>query len=191
VIITKDGARRTRRCTRAAITTAAAMVAAAAIAGPAQAAISASPDLNAGWPSWYADSLGNKLSVCVDDPDCGGATSADLLSGERDDQGNLAGEAFYYLAQSDEISIGGGTVFATLAVEAAFAASPADTPIVFTRTRFRFSDTVAPGQYTIKYPWGETTVTAAKNAGGDIGCNPAAAGETCDFNIATTGPANH
>src|SRR3954449_10175820 len=78
---TKEGARARRNRTRAAITTVAALVAAAAMAGSAQAAISVSPGNHPnGFPMWYADTPGNQLGLCVDDPVLcpGGFTSADL-----------------------------------------------------------------------------------------------------------------
>jgi hypothetical protein len=180
---TKDGARGRRR-TRAAITTVAAIFAAAAFGGSAQAAISVSPGNHPnGFPMWYADTQGNQLGLCVDDtvlcPGVPPFTSADLVGPD--------GEAFYYLAQSDDVAADGGTVNATLAVEAAF--GDKTTPNVFTRIRFTFSKTAALGDYTIKYPWGTEIVTndGAKNQGVDIGCF-AVLNTPCDFTLPTLGP---
>jgi hypothetical protein len=184
---TKEGARARRNRTRAAITTAAAIVAAALFAGSAQAAISVSPDLHPnGFPLWYADTPGNQLGLCVDDPVlCPGAppfTSADLKGPD--------GEAFYYLATSEPVAAGGGTVFAVFAVEAAF--GDKTTPNVFTRIRFVFSTTAALGDYTIKHPWGTETITndGAKNQGTDIGCF-AVVNQPCDFALPSFGPVNN
>jgi hypothetical protein len=183
---TKDGAH-VRRRTRAAITTAMAILAVAAFGGSAQAAISVSPGIHPnGFPMWYADTQGNQLGLCVDDPVlCPGAppfTSADLVGPD--------GEAFYYLAQSDDVAADGGTVNATLAAEAAF--GDKTTPNVFTRIRFTFSKTAALGDYTIKYPWGTEIVTndGAKNQGVDIGCF-AVVNTFCDFTLPTLGPINN
>jgi hypothetical protein len=185
---TKEGARARRNRMRAAITTAAALVATAAFGGPAQAAISVSPDLHPnGFPTWYADTQGNQLGLCVDDtvlcPGNPPFTSNDLKGPD--------GEAFYYLAQSDDVPVGNGTVNATLAVEAAFGDDT--TPNVFTRIRFTFKS--APlGDYQIKYPWGTGTETVtndgARNQGVDIGCF-AVLNTPCDFTLPTLGPANN
>jgi hypothetical protein len=183
---TKDGARGRRR-TRAAITTAVAIFAAAAFAGSAQASISVSPDMQPnGFPTWYADAQGNQLGLCVDDPAlCPGDPPflSSTLQGPD-------GEAFYYSATSNDVSAGGGTVFAVLAVEAAF--GDKTTPNVFTRIRFVFSKTAALGDYTIKYPWGTEVVTndGAKNQGIDIGCF-AVFNTFCDFTLPTLGPINN
>src|SRR3954454_2704054 len=180
---TKDGARGRRR-TRAAITTAVAIFAAAAFGGSAQAAISVSPDIHPnGFPVWYADTPGNQLGLCVDDPVlCPAFPSADLIGPD--------GEAFYYLASSEDVPAAGGTVNATLAVEAAFGDNT--TPNVFTRIRFTFSKTAALGDYTIKYPWGTEIVSndGAKNQGVDIGCF-AVVNTPCDFTLPTLGPVNN
>jgi hypothetical protein len=180
---TKDGARGRRR-TRAAITTVAAIFAAAAFGGSAQAAISVSPGNHPnGFPMWYADTQGNQLGLCVDDtvlcPGVPPFTTNSLVGPD--------GEAFYYLAQSDDVAADGGTVNATLAVEAAF--GDKTTPNVFTRIRFTFSKTAALGDYTIKYPWGTEIVTndGAKNQGVDIGCF-AVLNTPCDFTLPTLGP---
>jgi len=155
------------------------------MAGSAQAAISVSPGNHPnGFPMWYADTPGNQLGLCVDDPVLcpGGFTSADLKGPD--------GEAFYYSATSEEVPAGGGTVFAVLAVEAAFGDDT--TPNVFTRIRFVFSKTAALGDYTIKYPWGTEVVTndGAKNQGVDIGCF-AVLNTFCDFTLPTLGPINN
>src|SRR4051794_3355121 len=64
-----QGARARRNRTRAAITTVVAMMAAAAFGSSAQAAMTVSPGLHPnGFPQWYADTPGNKLGLCVDDP---------------------------------------------------------------------------------------------------------------------------
>src|SRR3954454_273087 len=76
---TKEGARVRRNRTRAAITTVAALVAATAFAGPANAGISAYPDINVGWPWYYADTLGTHLGLCPDHWFCAGTTRRDLL----------------------------------------------------------------------------------------------------------------
>jgi hypothetical protein len=181
---TTEGARARRNRMRAAITTAAALVAAAAFGGSAQAAISVSPDIHPnGFPKWYADTSGNQLGLCVDDTAlCPGDPPFTTNNLKGPD-----GEAFYYLASSEDVPAAGGTVNATLAVEAAFGDDT--TPNVFTRIRFTFSKTAARGDYEIKYPWGTETVTndGAKNQGVDIGCF-AVLNTPCDFTLPTLGP---
>jgi len=184
---TKEGARAGRNRTRIAVTTAAAVAAAVLFAGSAQAAISVSPSLHPnGFPLWYADTSGNQLGLCVDDPIlCPGEpppTSSDLKG--------PGGEAFYYSAQSEPVEANGGTVVATFAVEAAF--GDKTTPNIFTRVRYTFSKDAARGDYEIKHPWGTETVNndGSKNQDTDIGCFPVA-NLPCDYTAPSYGPINN
>src|SRR5919107_1239876 len=157
-----------RRTTRAAVSTAAALVAAAALAGPASAQLTAAGpvDQNTGFPEFYTDAAGQTVDLCVDADECGNAT---VPQGGDD-------EAFYWSAESADITLsGGGTVMAIYAVEAAFGGDNNETPIAFTRMRYRFEDAAA-GTYTIQTPWGVQRVTTSgneSNAGEDVGCDPA------------------
>ncbi len=102
VISTRDGARARRR-TRAAITTAAAMMAAAAFAGPAQASLSvAGPVSPLNFPSYYEDSTGLQIALCIDDPGCPASPQLGDMIGPD-------GEAFYQLANAtlDGVKVAG------------------------------------------------------------------------------------
>jgi hypothetical protein len=180
-------ARLGRRTTRAAVSTAAALVAAAALAGPASADLTAAgpPALFNGFefPESYTDAAGQTLELCLDgvDTPCGAA------------EGGLApdeGEAFYWSAETDPIALsGGGTVEAVFAVEAAFGGDANDIPVTFSRMRYSFND-AALGTYTVQTPWGPQSVVndGSTNVGADIGCDPVAPPETCDFDLALTTP---
>jgi hypothetical protein len=120
-----------------------------ATAPPAQADLAAvSTTLVNGFPSFYRDSAGVSLDLCLDSARCL-ATSAEMIP--------PGGEAFYFAAFAD---VGG--VSMELALEAAFADT---TPIVFQRTQYQADAGVfVPGAaYTMTDPYGVQTCTATAN----------------------------
>jgi len=171
-------ARRGRRTTRAAISTAAALVATAALAGPASAQLSAvgPVDPGTGFPEFYTDAAGQTADLCVDPvPECGPGAGI---------PGQGADEAFYWSAETAELPLSRqGTVTAVFAVEAALGGDADTTLITFSRMRYRFRGAPA-GTYTIQTPWGpdEVTTDGNENAGEDLGCDPVGV-EECDFTI--------
>jgi hypothetical protein len=177
---TKDGARGRRR-TRAAITTAAAIAAATAFAVPAQAQLSAVGPTNAvtGVPDWYADAAGNKLTLCVDDINCGpNSTLAEFLAPDG------SGEAFYWRGVSNDVSIGGGAVSTAFALEAAFPNGAGSPPQTFIRMRIKARG-VAAGTYHIDSPYGSFDIQSdgvKVNVGpADVICLQAAINGPCNF----------
>ena len=177
---TKDGAR-SRRRTRAAITTAAAIAAATAFAVPAQANLSAVGPTNpvTGVPDWYADGVGNKLTLCIGDINCGPNSSlADFLAP------NGSGEAFYWRGVSNDVTIGGGTVSTAFSLEAAFPNGAGTPPQTFIRMRIK-AKSVRAGTYHIDSPYGSFDVVSdgvKVNVGpGDMICVQAAVSGPCDF----------
>ena len=177
---TKDGAR-SRRRTRAAITTAAAIAAATAFAVPAQANLSAVGPTNpvSGVPDWYADGVGNKLTLCIGDINCGPNSSlADFLAP------NGSGEAFYWRGVSNDVTIGGGTVSTAFSLEAAFPNGAGTPPQTFIRMRIKAKG-VRAGTYHIDSPYGSFDVVSdgvKVNVGpSDVICVQAAVSGPCDF----------
>jgi hypothetical protein len=154
---TKDGARGRRR-TRAVITTAAALVAAAALAGPASANLSAvSPDISAfGFPTYYQDSTGLQVGLCIEDPGCPASPPAGDMRAPD-------GEAFYQLANATVTGTGGQSVTVDFNVEGAFLDT---TPITFGRIQFTARGLEPGATYTVDHPYGTSHFTVGAN--GDL-----------------------
>jgi hypothetical protein len=158
---TKEGARAGRNRKRAAITTAAAIVAAAAFAVPASANLSAmSPDISAfGFPTYYQDSSGLQLGLCIEDPGCPTSPLASDMVGPD-------GEAFYQLANATVTASGGKSVTVDFNVEGAFLASA---PQTFGRIQFSATGLVPGATYTVDHPYGTSHFTV--DGGGKLGGN--------------------
>jgi len=154
---TKDGARGRRR-TRAAITTAAALVAAAALAGPASANLSAvSPNISAfGFPTYYEDSTGLQVGLCIEDPGCPASPPAGDMKAPD-------GEAFYQLATATVTGTGGQSVTVDFNIEAAYLDN---TPITFGRIQFTAKNLQPGATYTVDHPYGTSHFTVGAN--GDL-----------------------
>src|SRR3954454_11288105 len=176
-------AHRSARCVRRSIILAASAVTAAlALSAPALAGVGtfgpADPDH--GFPAWYDDGNGAKLALCLDGPPlclAGVPNPAEPASVPD----NFEEEAFYW---SGNAAIDSGVVSAILVMsqEAAFAngAPAAGDQMTFGRIRIRVSGLQAGGRYTVTYPYGERTFTAAAGPGPnindtqDVGCVPVA-----------------
>src|SRR4051794_29051170 len=177
---TKDGARGRRR-TRAAISTVAAIAATTAFAVPAQADLTAVGPTNAvtGVPDWYADAAGNKLTLCVDDINCGPNSSlSEFLASDG------SGEAFYWRGVSNDVAIGGGAVSTAFALEAAFPNGAGTPPQTFIRMRVKARG-VSAGTYHIDSPYGSFDIQSdgvKTNLGpADVICLQAAINGPCNF----------
>jgi hypothetical protein len=136
---------------RAGITTAAALVAAAALAGPASANLTAmSPDLNPfGFPTYYEDSTGLQLGLCIEDPLCPTSpAAADLIAPD--------GEAFYQLANATVTAPGGKSVTVDFNVEGAFLGNA---PQTFGRIQFTAKGLEPNATYTVDHPYGTSHFT--------------------------------
>jgi hypothetical protein len=150
---TFGGSRAARRPTRAAITTAAAIVAAAALAAPAGASLtSRSPDIGpSGHPTWYEDSGGLRLGICVADPRC--PAGPPVLGPDPPND-----EAFYQAAGATLGGPGGQQFDIIFDVEAAYL-SPTE-PITFGRIQLGMDGVTPNGVYTVEHPYGTDTWTA-------------------------------
>jgi hypothetical protein len=156
---TTEGARARRNRTRAAITTAAALVAAAVFAGTASANLSAAGPVNPNgfpFPSYYQDSTGLQVALCIEDPQCPASPpSSDMVGPD--------GEAFYQLANAEVTGSGGKSVTVDFNVEAAFL--DAD-PITFGRIQFTAKGLQPNSTYTVEHPYGTSHFTTGGN--GDL-----------------------
>lgn len=156
-----------------------------------------------GFPEWYRDEAGVKVSACLDptDPNC--IVLADATYDPAKPlvfPTNFPGEFFYQVATSDIVSVNDrtcttstGKSFVRSAIEGTFAnGDPVDgDQMVFGRIRFSITGGLCPGtEYILTSPYGaDSFVTDAsgalrRNAGtDDVGCVPAP-GAPCDFSDA-------
>lgn len=191
MISTKDGARRARRRTRAAITTAVVVgAAAAATAVPAGASVTASAnDPNTTLPMAFTDSSdGLSVGLCTD-----GTANCSSIPPIADAPVSTAnfdpsGEAFWMLANASFSGPLSKSV-AEFALEAAFLGDIAPNQgSTFSRIRFRFD--LPAGHYRVTHPYGVNTYdvtgsgTRTLNDTVDTGClaNP------CDPTAVGYGP---
>jgi hypothetical protein len=168
-----------------------------ALTGTATAGLTAVGPVDPGtlFPSYYTDSNGDSLQMCLDGaPNCLTAR-ADLVA--------PGGEGFYNNATAKLNTRGGGKAVMVLSLEGAYAGSvPNRDEIVFSRIRFTDSGGLrANSVYTVTHPYGvddyktDGSGRIAKNVGTeDIGglgpCTSATAhnpGGVCDFATAMTG----
>jgi hypothetical protein len=122
-----------------------------------------------GFPSWYEDSAGTRVELCLDtqNPYCG------ILAGEVPNEeipisfpGNFPEEAFYMLASSELELPSGGRAVLTLGLEAAFSnVVQAGDQVVFGRQRITVRDAPANTTLTFTHPYG--TVTIDTDGAGD------------------------
>jgi hypothetical protein len=170
-----------------------ALVAFAALALPAAASANfaaAGPTAPLGFPSYYEDSTGLQVGLCIEDPGCPASPPlADMVGPD--------GEAFYQLANATltpNVEGRDGEIVVDFNVEAAFL--DAD-PITFGRIQFSAKNLVPNATYTVNHPYGTSTFTvdgSGNLAGGlrgqqreEVGCAVA----PCDFTVAfgsTIGP---
>jgi hypothetical protein len=156
VISTKDGVRGARRRTRAGITTAVAIFAAAALASPAGASLTAAGPVDPAslpFPTYYQDSTGLQIGLCIEDPLCPASPKAADMVGPD-------GEAFYQLATAT-VDGAGASVTVDFDVEAAFL--DAQTPITFGRIQFTATGLVPNATYTVEHPYGTSHFTVGAN----------------------------
>src|SRR4051794_22516011 len=159
------------RSLKIATLTALAAVAAGALAAPAGASLSAVGPVNprTGFPDWYQDGTGLKLSLCLDGLPVCSSGAADIAPPD--------GEAFWWRAQGD---LAQGTVTAKMAF-AQEAAWLNGGPGSFGRIRVTITRARPGGVYSVRPPYGSMTITAdasgvAKSTT-DVGCGAA----PCDW----------
>jgi hypothetical protein len=152
------------RSLKIATLTALAAVAAGALAAPAGASLSAVGPVNprTGFPDWYQDGTGLKLSLCLDGLPVCSSGAADIAPPD--------GEAFWWRAQGD---LAQGTITAKMAF-AQEAAWLNGGPISFGRIRVTITGARPGGVYSVRHPYGSMSITAdasgvAKSTT-DVGC---------------------
>ncbi|MBD3782555.1 MAG: choice-of-anchor D domain-containing protein [Micrococcales bacterium] len=167
------------------------------------AAVSPTLDATTGFPDWYQDEGGVRLTGCIDatDPNCivlaGGTYPG---SGPVTFPDSFPDEFFYTVVDSDIIPTPGcgdsppGKMMVRMALEAAFAGGepvPGD-QMTFGRIRVNATSGLCAGQeYSVVHPYGTYTFVA-DDAGGlkrspgtsDVGCLAAGAGTACAWDQA-------
>jgi hypothetical protein len=134
-------------------------VATAAFAVPANAALTAvSPDIIAatGHPSWYEDSSGLRLGLCVDDPLCPAGPPQLGPQAPND-------EAFYSTATADLVGPQGQEFSISFDIEAAYLGDTVDSAITFGRIQLSMDNVTPNGVYTVDHPYGTDTWTATED----------------------------
>lgn len=173
-------------------------------AGPASAALAAVSTANdpaTGYPIYYEDSAGTRLTLCVDqaEPCLLGATAPN--PGPAAVPGNFPDEAFYFIADADFPNNPG--VGVRYVLEAAFGNATgtpeAGAQIVFGRINIRVASGLTPGAtYTVTGPYGVHTITAeadgsikpSKTPGARVQDGCGATPPACDFSLALATPVN-
>jgi hypothetical protein len=178
----------------------------ASSAAPGQPGVSAGTDPANGFPSWYRDSTGTRLTACLDaaDANCGVAADAGFDPTRPEVfPTNFPSEFFYASAQSDRLATPGckgakaGRLSLLDTLEGAFVngAPKFGEQMVFGRERLILTGGLCPkSTYQVSGPYGHFAFTTdnngalAKNQGTtDIGCAPLAP-NVCDFSLALTSP---
>src|SRR5215213_846612 len=141
-----------------------------------------------GFPSWYGDSAGTRLELCLDgdNPLCGflpgDIPNPDVPVAFPD---NFPGEAFYQLVASSLDLPGGGTANLTLGLEASFANGDpvAGDQLTFARTRVTVVGGPRSTTLTFKHPFGELTIDTDATGKGRLvqDVSPAAGNFTTAF----------
>jgi hypothetical protein len=169
-------------------------------------AVSAATDPANGFPLWYQDSTGTRLSPCLDPADANCIVTADAGYDPTKPQvfpTNFPGEFFYANTQSDRLATPGckgakpGRISLLDSLEGAFVngAPKFGDQMVFGRERLIVTGGLCPkATYQVNGPYGHFSFVTdnngalAKNQGTtDIGCAPLAP-NVCDFSIALTSP---
>ena len=150
----RGGQRRATAVTASALLVATGAV--TALAAPAQAALAdvGPRDAGTGFPTFYTDSRGTSLQLCLDGPPLCLAARADLIDGSPP---TGDGEAFYYEAAADV-----GPVTVANALEAAYFQGGVDQEQTFMRTQVsaQKGGLTPGGRYTVRDPYGTLTCTA-------------------------------
>lgn len=115
-----------------------------------------------GYPSWYQDSAGTRVELCLDfeNPYCGFA-AGDIPNDEAPISfpDNFPEEAFYMLASTTLDLPGGGRAVLVLGLEAAFANQvQAGDQVVFGRQRVTVRGAAPNTTLTFKHPYGSMTI---------------------------------
>ncbi|MFQ5399231.1 MAG: tandem-95 repeat protein [Anaerolineae bacterium] len=121
-----------------------------------------------GFPTWYQDSLGTSLELCLDalDPLCG-FVPGDVPNPALPVQfpNNFPAEAFWWMADTLMPLPGGGDASLTLGLDAGFANGTIinGDQAAFARTRLSIAGLTPGGVYTIIHPYGTLLLMADVN----------------------------
>lgn len=125
-----------------------------------------------GFPSWYQDSAGTRVELCLDglDPYCG------FLPGDIPNEElpisfpeNFPEEAFYMLASSTLDLPGGGRAVLVLGLEAAFSNQVQDgDQVVFGRQRVTVRGAAPNTALTFRHPYGTLTIDTDADGSGKL-----------------------
>jgi hypothetical protein len=127
-------------------------------------------DPRIGFPLWYQDELGVKLTACLDGsgfcvltPNYNTGAAASVTTAGI----NFPDEAFYWYADARITRSSGGNVRLVLAKEGAFTTPSAvvGQQIAFDRIRVRIDQLTPGATYTITHPFGVMTAVADANGG--------------------------
>jgi hypothetical protein len=149
-------------------------------------------DVQYGFPLWYQDDSGQRLTLCLDASGYCIAPLPDPFAppSVKDGNINFPGETFWWYAQSDITRAIGGRATLTLTKEAAFTTDGQPNvgqQLSFDRLRVRV-DKLTPGKsYKITHPFGTLNLVADSkgyiNFTDNIGCK----GVPCDFRSSLNG----
>lgn len=112
-----------------------------------------------GYPFWFADRTGTRLSLCVPpDPRCLATEPPFDPAAPVRFPANFPDETFYFAAETTAEGTAGEQVLVVLALESAFlSAAPQDGQrVVFGRVRIR-ADLPVAGTYRVTHPYGQDT----------------------------------
>jgi hypothetical protein len=154
-------------------------------------------DLRHGFPLWYQDDAGTRLTLCLDANGLCIASTPDPAQqpsvADGGGNSNFPGEAFWWYAEANITRAVGGKALLVLSKEAAFATGEVPTvgqQVSFDRLRVRV-DKLTPGRsYRVMHPFGTLNLVADSkgeiNLTDDVGCK----GSPCDFTAALKGRAS-
>jgi hypothetical protein len=123
-----------------------------------------------GFPSWYADSTGTRLQLCIESELCLGGNNLPDPDAEASLETNFPDEAFYAVARAETALTGGGRIRWRAVLEGAFANEvPAQgDQMVFTRVQVT-GDKINLGVYpvntvlTFETPYGTFTAPVGRD----------------------------
>jgi hypothetical protein len=137
---------------------------------PAQAKMANDGPVNPenGYPFWYEDANGTRLELCLDPRDqmCLQPFESPDPTGPVSFPDNFPGESFWWAADSEMVTNGGGDAQLVMAMEAAFGSREevrAGDQMAFGRIRVRVDNLVIGEEYTVTHPYGTDTFIAEDN----------------------------
>lgn len=144
---------------------------------------------NTGYPTWYEDTTGLRLALCIDNSGFCLTPPPDPTKTASVATGNFPDEAFWWSAEAEMPTNRGGRARLIMATEAAFANDEvvSGEQITFNRIRIRVDNLVAGATYKVTHPYGVDTFVASGsgsrgiNSTQDIGCCSGSLARPCNF----------